>query len=157
MEKLCKNGVKLGVLAAVALLVAVTVAFGFGIPGLSKFENEKPVNGVVSVPVAKVSDGKAHYFRLADGGKDLNFFIVKGKDGALHTAFDACDVCYKGKLGYVQDGDKMVCKKCNQKFPIAKIGAESEGGCNPSYLPAKIDAATVHIKVADLKSGDRLF
>ena len=157
MQKLYKNGVKLGVLAGLLLLVAVTVALGFGLPGFGKFENVQPVNGVVTVPVAKVSDGKAHYYRLADGGKDLNFFVVKGKDGALHVAFDACDVCYRGKLGYVQDGDKMVCKKCNQKFPIVRIGAESEGGCNPSYLPAKVDAASVRITVADLKSGARLF
>jgi uncharacterized membrane protein len=157
MEKKCMKRVKVGVLVALSVLVAVTVAFGFNLPGLSKFETVKPVNGVVTVPTAKVSDGTAHYFRLEEAGKEIKFFLIKGKDGAIHTAFDACDVCYKAKLGYVQEGDKMVCKKCSQKFPVVEIGAQSEGGCNPSYLPAKADATSVRINLADLKAGARFF
>jgi uncharacterized membrane protein len=157
MEKKRSNGVKYGVLVGLSLLAAVTAAFGFSIPGMGKFEKVKPVNGAVTVPLAKVSDGTAHYYRLDDGGKELNFFIVKGSDGAIHTAFDACDVCFKEKKGYVQQGDQMLCKNCNQKFAIARIGATSGGGCNPSHLPAKVDGKTVTITVADLKSGARFF
>ena len=152
-----KNGVKYGVLVGLSLLALVTAAFGFAFPGMSKFDSVKPVNGVVTVPVAKVSDGSAHYFRLADGGKDLKFFIVKGGDGVIHTAFDACDVCFKEKKGYEQAGDKMQCKNCNQKFAIARIGAASGGGCNPSHLPSKVDAKNVTISVADLRAGGRFF
>ena len=152
-----KNGVKYGVLVGLSLLALVTAAFGFAFPGMCKFDSVKPVNGVVTVPVAKVSDGSAHYFRLADGGKDLKFFIVKGGDGVIHTAFDACDVCFKEKKGYEQAGDKMQCKNCNQKFAIARIGAASGGGCNPSHLPSKVDAKNVTISVADLKAGGRFF
>jgi uncharacterized membrane protein len=152
-----KNGVKYGVLVGLSLLALVTVAFGFALPGMSKFDSVKPVNGVVTVPVAKVSDGSAHYFRLVDGGKELKFFIVKGGDGVIHTAFDACDVCFKEKKGYEQAGDKMQCKNCNQKFAIARIGAASGGGCNPSHLPAKVDARNVTISVADLRAGARFF
>jgi uncharacterized membrane protein len=149
--------VKYSVIVCLVLLAAATAAFAFNMPGLGKYEKVTPVNGVVSVPVAKVSDGSAHYYRLADGGKELKFFIVKGNDGALHTAFDACDVCFKEKKGYVQAGDKMQCKNCNQKFAITRIGAASGGGCNPSHLPAQIDAKTVSISVADLKAGGRFF
>jgi uncharacterized membrane protein len=157
MEFKAKNGVKFGVFLGLFLVALVTAAFGFAIPGVSKFEKVKPVNGVVTIPVAKVSDGSAHYYRLVDGGKDLNFFIVKGSDGVVHTAFDACDVCFKEKKGYVQAGDQMTCKNCNQKFAIARIGAASGGGCNPSHLPAKVDAKSVSIGVADLKAGARFF
>jgi uncharacterized membrane protein len=157
MEKFCKNGVKYGVLVGLSLLVAVTVAFSFSIPGMGKYEKVKPVNGVVTVAASKVSDGKAHFFTLVDGGKELNFFIVKGSDGVIHTAFDACDVCFREKKGYVQQGDQMLCKNCNQKFAIARIGAASGGGCNPSHLPAKVDGANVRISVLDLKTGARFF
>jgi len=157
MNKAGKNGVKYGVLVGLSLLVAVSVAFGFNIPGFGKFEKLKPVNGAVTVPIAKVSDGKAHYYRVTDGGKDLNFFIVKGSDGAIHAAFDACDVCFREKKGYVQQGDQMVCTNCNQKFAITRIGAASGGGCNPSHLQAKVDASTVRVNLADLKAGARFF
>jgi uncharacterized membrane protein len=156
MERKPKT-LQLCVLVALLLIVVVTVACGFTLPGMSKYETVKPVNGIVTVPVSQMNDGNAHYFRLTDSGKELKFFIVKGKDHALHTAFDACDVCFRAKLGYVQDGDRMICKKCNQKFPIVNIGAQSEGGCNPSYLPAKVDGANLRISLADLKSGVRLF
>jgi uncharacterized membrane protein len=43
------------------------------------------------------------------------------------------------------------------KFASARIGAASSGGCNPSPLPAKIDAANVSITVDDLKTGARFF
>ena len=157
MGKNRKNGVKFGVLICLGLIAGVTAAFAFNIPGLGKYQKVQPVNGAVSIPVAKVSDGSAHFFRLTDGGKDLNFFIVKGNDGVLHTAFDACDVCFKEKKGYLQAGDQMQCKNCNQKFAIARIGAASGGGCNPSHLPSKVDAKSVTISVADLRSGARFF
>jgi uncharacterized membrane protein len=157
MENKRKNGLKYGALVGLSLIALVTAAFGFNIPGMSKFEKVKPVNGVVTIPVAKVSDGSAHYYRLVDGGKELAFFVVKGSDGVIHTAFDACDVCFKEKKGYVQQGDQMLCKNCNQKFAISRIGAASGGGCNPSHLPAKVDAKNISISVTDLKAGARFF
>jgi uncharacterized membrane protein len=157
MEKAGRKGMKIGIAVALSVAVAATVAFGFSVPGLGKFEKVKATNGVVAIPAAKVSDGNAHYYRLTDGGKELNFFLVKGSDGAIHSAFDACDVCFKEKKGYVQQGDQMVCKNCNQKFPIVRIGAASAGGCNPSHLSAKIDGSSVRISVSDLKAGARFF
>jgi uncharacterized membrane protein len=157
MNKLGKNGMKYLLLVAASLLVAVGVAFSFSIPGFGKFEKLKPANGMVTVPVAKVSDGQAHYFKVEEGGKEIRFFIVKGSDGRLHTAFDACDVCYREKKGYVQQGDQMICTNCNQKFAVTRIGAASSGGCNPSFLTAKADASTVRVSLADLKAGARFF
>jgi uncharacterized membrane protein len=152
-----KSGVHYGLIISFLLLAGVTAAFAFNIPGLGKYQKVTPVNGMVSIPVAKVSDGTAHYFSLEDGGKELKFFIVKGSDGVIHTAFDACDVCFKEKKGYVQAGDQMQCKNCNQKFAIQRIGAASGGGCNPSHLPAKVDGKAVSISLSDLKSGSRFF
>jgi uncharacterized membrane protein len=152
-----KGGLNYSLIVGLVLVLGVTAAFAFNIPGMGKFEKVKPVNGVVTIPVAKVNDGSAHFYRLTDGGKELGFFIVKGNDGVIHTAFDACDVCYKEKKGYVQAGDQMQCKNCNQKFAVARIGATSGGGCNPSHLPAKIDAKNVSISVADIKAGGRFF
>jgi uncharacterized membrane protein len=157
MEKMGRRSAKIGGAVAFIIVVAVTVAFGFGIPGFGKYEKVKPVNGVVNLAVSKVSDGKAHYFSYADGGKELKFFLVKGSDGAIHSAFDACDVCFHEKKGYEQQGEQMLCKNCNQKFSVNRIGATSGGGCNPSHLSAQVAGSTVRISVADLKAGARFF
>lgn len=153
-----KKGLKNGVMIGCAVVVAgVAAALAFTIPGFGKYQTVKPVNGAVTVPVAKVSDGSAHFYRYSDGGKEINFFIVKGSDGVLHTAFDACDVCFREKKGYQQAGDAMQCKNCNQKFSVTRIGMASGGGCNPSYLSARVDGKNVTISVADLRTGARFF
>ncbi len=144
-------------LTLAALLIGVGAVCAFTIPGLGKADKVKPVNGVVVVSLAKVSDGKAHFYRVADGGKEIGFFVAKGPDGAIHTAFDACDVCFREKKGYVQQGDNMVCKNCNKKFAITMIGPHTVGGCNPSYLEHAETGGNVVIKVADLKDGVRFF
>lgn len=151
------KSLKYAVLVSLAVLLAATFAFAFSLPGLGKFDKVKPVNGVVTIPVSEVSDGKAHYFKMTEGGKEIAFFIVKGSDGQLHTAFDACDACYREKKGYEQQGDKMVCKNCNMKFAVNRIGAASSGGCNPSHLNATVDAKNVTISVTELKGGARFF
>lgn len=127
-------------------------AFSFG-----KYEKVKASNGVVTLPVAKIADGKAHFYKFTDGGKEIVFFAVKAADGSYKTAFDACDACYKSKKGYEQLGDKMNCKNCNQKFAINRLGPNATGGCNPGYLPHQSNGTTISIRANDLKDGARYF
>ncbi len=146
------------VLAACALvLLAAAAAFAFSIPGLGSHEKVRSVNGAITIPITGVSDGEARFFRYPDGGKELKFFVVKGKDGGIRVAFDACDVCFREKKGYAQQGGTMVCKNCNMKFAIVRLGPHAVGGCNPSYLPHKQEAGNLIITVRDLQSGSRLF
>ena len=135
-----------------ALTVVNATAFPFG-----KYEKVKVVNGVVSIPTAKIRDDKARYYSYTDSGKEIKFFIVKASDGSFRTAFDACDACFREKKGYEQQGDKMVCKNCNMRFAVNRIGPHAVGGCNPSHLPAQITKDTIVISVEDLKQGARYF
>ncbi|HEY5975146.1 MAG TPA: DUF2318 domain-containing protein [Geobacteraceae bacterium] len=137
----------------VVLLGAISV----GAFSLGKYEKVKATGGVVTIPVAKFADGKARFYRFEDGGKEIAFFVVRAPDGSYRTAFDSCDVCYKAKKGYEQQGDKMNCKNCNQKFATDRIGPNSTGGCNPSYLPHQLSGANITINAADLKTGARFF
>jgi len=147
-----------GVAAIVgALLVAVVSAFALNIPGFGKFQSVKAVNGSVTIPLTKVSDGKAHYYHFEDGGKEIAFVVVKGSDGAYRTAFDACDSCFSAKKGYEQKGSVLVCKNCNRQFAIDRIGPHEVGGCNPSYLPSKASANSITFSTGDLKAGARYF
>lgn len=144
-------------LTVTAMLLGVGVVFALIIPGVGKGEKVKPVNDAVSIPLSKVTDGKAHFYKFADGGKEIGFFLVKSADGALHTAFDACDVCFREKKGYFQEGDFMICRNCNKKFAIVRIGPHAIGGCNPSYLPHQQLAGKVVIFVNNLRTGSRFF
>jgi len=146
--------VVLAVTAVVVLVIGVVGAFAFS---LGKYEKVKVSGDVATIAIEKISDGKAHFFKISDGGKEIAFFVAKAADGSYKAAFDACDSCYKSKKGYEQQGDKMNCKNCNQKFAIAKLGPNATGGCNPGYLPSQVTGGNVVIKVSDLKNGARYF
>ena len=148
-----KQTVWAGIVTMVLLIGAVTV-FGFS---LGKYEKVTVSNGTVTVPVAKLADGKAHFYKFEDNGKEITFFAVKAADGSYKSAFDACDACFKSRKGYEQQGDKMNCKNCNQKFAINRLGPNATGGCNPGYLPHQLNGSTISISVNDLKDGARYF
>lgn len=138
----------------VALLAGAVSVFAFS---FGKYEKVKINGGVVTIPVAKLADGKARFYKFEDGGKEIAFFAVKAPDGSVRTAFDACDACYRDKKGYEQQGDKLNCKKCNQKFATNRLGPNVTGGCNPGYLPHQQNGGTISIKADHLKGGARYF
>ena len=143
--------------AALTLLIALTAGSAAAILGMGKYEKVKAVNGVVSIPLAKITSGKARYYKFESGGKEIAFFLVKAGDGSIRSAFDACDVCYLEKKGYEQQGDAMLCKNCNKKFAINRIGPHEAGGCNPSSLAHTEVKGSVVIRVEDLQAGARFF
>lgn len=149
-----KKNVLIAGFLVVALAISAATVFAFS---LGKYEKVKATNGVVTLAVAKLSDGKAHFYKFEDGGKEIAFFAVKASDGSVRTAFDACDSCYRSKKGYEQQGDKMNCNNCNQKFAINRLGPNASGGCNPGYLPLQLNGSTISIKASDLKDGARYF
>src|ERR1035437_9406213 len=153
VTKRMKQVVLAGIVTVALLVGAVSVfAFSFG-----KYEKVKENNGTITLPVAKLADGKARFYKFDDGGKEIAFFAVKASDGSVRTAFDACDSCYRSKKGYEQQGDKMNCKNCNQKFAINRLGPNANGGCKPGYLPHQLNGPTISISVNDLKGGARYF
>ncbi len=157
MSKRASSLVKTAFLAGAVLLAGVGIVCALTIPGFGKGEKVKPVNGAVTIALAKVADGRAHYFHLNDSGKEIVFFVVRAADGSVRTAFDACDVCYREKKGYEQQGSFMLCRNCKKKFAIDRIGPHEVGGCNPSYLASRLAGDNVVISVADIKGGSRFF
>lgn len=141
-------------IVTVALLISAASVFAFS---LGKYEKVKASNGTVTLSAAKLADGKARFYKFEDNGKEIAFFAVKAADGSYKTAFDACDACYRDKKGYEQQGDRMNCKNCNQKFAVNRLGPNATGGCNPGYLPHRLNGNTISISVNDLKGGARYF
>ena len=76
------------------------------------------------------NDGKAHYYNVELDGELIYFFVVKDKNGIYRAAGNACQVCADAKMGFIQEGNYMVCNTCGNKYPLEKIATE-KGGCNP--------------------------
>jgi len=144
---------------AIASLVVVAAVAGWLILGQGASDGYaalKAQNGEVRIDLARVSDGQAHYFTHEANGKKIDFFVVKSVDGVMRAAFDACDVCYREKKGYRQEGNFMVCNNCGMKFRSDLVN-EVKGGCNPAPLNRQVDGDQIVIKTADLAGGGWYF
>lgn len=117
--------------------------------GDGKFSVVRAAQGQILIPATQVSDGKAHFFTYKNGATDVNFLVIKSSDGQIRAALDTCDVCFRGRMGYRQEGDYMVCNKCNQKFHSNLIN-EIKGGCNPVPLQRAVIDGKVAIPEAEL-------
>ncbi|BDQ33948.1 DUF2318 domain-containing protein [Pseudodesulfovibrio portus] len=148
---------KVGIHIGLAVLLVVGVAVnGQAFWGFGQYDRVEPVNGVVTIPVGDVSDGRAHYFSYDHDGREVKFFLLKSSDGVIRAAFDACDVCFGEKKGYSQDGDFMICNNCGQRFHSARINVV-KGGCNPSPLDRAVEGNDVVLKARDIAAGSRYF
>lgn len=151
-------------LSLLLLLVLTSISFPLfdaynAEAGFSLFGSHKKVtsvDGAVYIPVAKVSDGKAHYYQYSKDSHTVKFFVVQSPDGVIRAAFDACDVCFPARKGYSQDGDFMICNNCGRRFHASRINIE-EGGCNPAPLKRTVNGDHLVIAVKDIIPGVRFF
>jgi len=61
----------------VAVLMVVSTVVGGQALSFGKYEKVKAENGTVSIALSKVSNGKAHFFKFADNGKEIAFLWSK--------------------------------------------------------------------------------
>ena len=149
------TGKLIGVLGA--LVVAAVVGWlVLGQGANDGFASVKPVDGFVSLDISQINDGQAHYYKLSTSKGEIKFFVVKSVDGVMRAAFDACDVCYREKKGYRQEGDFMVCNNCGQQFRTDLVN-EVKGGCNPAPLKRLVENGKVLIARADILGGGWYF
>ena len=148
------------VLAGLALLIVAGAAVAYvatrGDGATAATTTQAAPGGDVTIALADVADGKAHFYTYDAGGTQVKYFVLKSSDGKVRAAFDACDVCYAQKKGYQQEGDEMVCNNCGRRFPSAKIN-EVEGGCNPSPIERTLKGANLVLASADLQAGVQYF
>jgi uncharacterized membrane protein len=144
------------VVAAMALIHMVPAeakAWNFTVPA----QQITPVNGAFVLNAGAFEDGKARHFEyIHSPNQRIRFFVVKSVDGVIRAAFDACDVCWKSKKGYRQEGQNMICINCGLKFRTDKIN-EVHGGCNPAGLRRTLEGDKVIVSQQDLLQGLRFF
>lgn len=145
--------------ALVMVVISVVLASSDAGAFFGLFEDKERIrleNGVVTIPISDVSDGTAKYYTAESGGKSVRFFVIQSRDGVLRTAFDACDVCFREKKGYSQNGEFMICNSCGQKFHVSRINVV-RGGCNPAPLERTYDEKAITITAESLQQGERFF
>jgi uncharacterized membrane protein len=119
---------------------------------------EAPVRGDrIVIPLDEVSDGKAHFYTYARGGRQINFFVRTDAKGTVSAYFDACYTCYKQKKGYRQEGPDLVCNECDMKFGLAEEKWQDKSGCDPILLKSTIHGSNLIIDTRVIEKGVKLF
>ncbi len=153
------TGRKLLVPAAVLGLVAV-VAAGWFLLGQQSPGGHALVNagqdGMIRFTTSEFSDGKARFYRYQGQSGSIDFFIVRSQDGVVRAAFDTCDVCFRERKGYRQEGNDMVCNNCGQHFRTDLINVV-KGGCNPAPLHRQLTNDNLVIAVNNIEQGSGYF
>ena len=138
----------------VLVLLAVTAYAVIG--GRSQGPEAAPAAGTatqITLPVAQFADGQAKFYRYTTaGGRELRFFVMRSADGVIRAAFDTCDVCYRAKKGYHQEGNDMVCNNCGRHFKSTDVNV-LQGGCNPAPLDRVVQGDNVVLSAAALEAG----
>jgi len=161
------------VIAAIVLVMLIGVALSYastsknapatGPPAVSS-PAASPLGSIssepddkVKIPTSEVTTAAKWYTYDSDNVR-IRYLLAKGTDGKIHLGTDACDVCYKNKKGYRQDGAVMTCNNCGQTFAINSLGTQNtSGGCWPSYIPMKIEGDFVVIQKSDLDAKRFMF
>jgi high-affinity iron transporter len=110
-------------------------------------------NGMVTIPLAQVSDGDLHRFQAQENGTPIRFWLYQKPDGKIATVFDACQIC--GAVGFYKSGNGVTCKNC--AAPINPQSVGTAGGCNPIPLKATQTADSVIIQEADVAAASHVF
>jgi len=157
---------KILLISAAALLLIATVWLAFALtdmgPSVQQAGGGTGVNGPKLTPEAVIfevgmfDDGRAHFFEHSMDGLTVRYFILKSSDGVIRAAFDACDVCWRSRKGYRQDGDMMVCNNCQLRFASVLVN-EVQGGCNPAPLTRSLQDGKLIIRLQDLARGKPYF
>jgi len=152
-------GFSIGLISIMSIVIVIALS-----NGNESIQKTQPINTNTIEDDDKITiassniDTAASFFTYNSNGVDINYFLVRDDNGNIHAAFDACDVCYDAKKGYVQDGDDMRCVNCGLTFSIVQIGtANTGGGCWPSYLPVSNQDDNIIIDKSDLDNKRFMF
>ncbi len=161
-----------------AAMAALTIVLFLGVGEIFSSSTEKdfsaqqlaiPSSGIFEIPIERVSDGSLHRFSISDSGLELRFFVLRTSVGKFATAFDACYACYSYGRYYLRGGG-LVCSQCDAPVPLSRLhqieetpadenntGSMEGNGCAPIYLPSRMQAGKIDIRVADLRKQRKYF
>jgi uncharacterized membrane protein len=116
-----------------------------------------PAGGRVRIPLETVNDGGVHFFTYKWDGRNINFFVRTDGTGHLQAHFDACYSCFKYKLGYVREGEEVVCIACRIGYRLEDVIWDYIGACAPINLKSRISDGRMTISRTSLEKGKKFF
>lgn len=113
------------VFVAAGIIAVVITGFIF-----TKFNSKGNVQEDLIILKSEISDN-VKFYPYKSGKINMEVMAVRASDGTIRTAFNTCQICYDSGRGYYkQEGDKLVCQNCGNRFSLDQL-EKLKGGCNP--------------------------
>lgn len=116
-------------------------------------------NGDIEISISDITE-QATFYAYDELDTKMEVIAVKASDGTIRTAFNTCQVCYSSGRGYyVQEGDKLVCQNCGNRFATDDVEV-TRGGCNPVPIydeQTVTDSSTITIPKEFLEEAEVIF
>lgn len=141
----------------VATLIILLATGWIALTG-SSFTDPQPIpvtdNGEnIKIPVTGLAEGKLVKYVYRSGETGVRFLAILLADGSIAASLDACQIC--GPLGYGQEGESAICKRCNAPIALGTVG--QGGGCNPLPLSFQVESDAIVIPVEALAQAEAKF
>ena len=99
---------------------------------------EAPINSEhVVIDTKSIKQDIPQFFTYRHAGRKISFFVVK-HNNEISSFFDACHKCYPQKRGFRSEGPYIICRECNERYPLSEI-KEGIGSCYPIKLEGAVD------------------
>ena len=144
---------------AAALLAAIflLLATGCGGKGRADYPLLQEEGGSVRIDIAAMEAGSCRFYSYPSrSGRIVNIIVYVDSAGTPGVTLDACRTCYRWRLGYRVEGDRVACAKCNVTFPLDGL-RDGTASCVPIRVPASFEGKTVTIPASALEEGARYF
>jgi len=143
-------------LSLISVLCLLQVLVGCS-PQAPEYQIILPAGDRVNISLDTVNDGGVHFFTYKWEGRNINFFVRTDGTGRLQAHFDACYSCFKYKLGYVREGNEVVCIACRIGYRLEDVIWDYVGACAPINLNSRIAGGSLTIRRISLEKGKKFF
>ena len=97
------------------------------------FVTPTPADGVISIAVSDLTTAPT-YINYNANGTTVQLIAGIASDGTARIALNTCQVCNPSPKAYfAQNGSKLVCQNCGNKFTMDDVG-DAASGCNPTQI-----------------------
>ncbi len=138
-----------------ASFVALFLFFIISCQGKPEYEPAPINDGFVVIDTTRLKDSKPAFFSIRFDKKRVDFFVLKIGD-RIESYLDACMKCYPHKKGFRTDGFYLVCKYCNERYPLDSL-KKGIGSCYPIPLKGTLKGSVYKIDINSLKRAQKFF
>jgi uncharacterized membrane protein len=106
--------------------------------------------GYLDIAASSIRQGEARFFSYKDDeGAQIRFVLARGENGEIHSAMDACRVCFGYHKGYRSSDGQLVCRFCGNKYELNRM-MFGKASCAPISLPHHERGENIRLKASDL-------